>query len=59
MAPFDVRVNNAGSNCPSTLVEMQDEHLREVMGAIVFLSSDASSLAAGSALMLNGGWTAQ
>ncbi len=32
--------------------------VEDVMGAVIYLASDASALVTGSALMIDGGWTA-
>ena len=78
LAPHNIRVNSLGPTfleTPMTRPFFQNEAFRnevlskiklgrlgqldEITGAIVFLASDASSLMTGSALVLDGGWTAE
>ena len=78
LAPHNIRVNSLGPTFLETPMTrpffenkaFRDEvlskiklgrlgQLEELTGAIVFLASDASSLMTGSALMLDGGWTAE
>ncbi|MPZ57668.1 MAG: glucose 1-dehydrogenase [Rhizobiales bacterium] len=78
LAPHNIRVNTLGPTFLETPMTkpffenkaFRDEvlskiklgrlgQLEELTGAIVFLASDASSLMTGSALVLDGGWTAE
>jgi NAD(P)-dependent dehydrogenase (short-subunit alcohol dehydrogenase family) len=78
LAPHNIRVNTIGPTfieTPMTRPFFQNQafredtlkriklgrlgQLEEITGAIVFLASDASSLMTGSALLLDGGWTAE
>ncbi len=78
LAPHNIRVNTVGPTfieTPMTRPFFQNQafredtlkriklgrlgQLEEITGAIVFLASDASSLMTGSALLLDGGWTAE
>jgi NAD(P)-dependent dehydrogenase (short-subunit alcohol dehydrogenase family) len=78
LAPHNIRVNSLGPTFLETPMTrpffenkvFRDEvlskiklgrlgQLEEITGAIVFLASDASSLMTGSALVIDGGWTAE
>jgi NAD(P)-dependent dehydrogenase (short-subunit alcohol dehydrogenase family) len=78
LAPHDIRVNSLGPTFLETPMTrpffenkaFRDEvlakiklgrlgQLEELTGAIIFLASEASSLMTGSALILDGGWTAE
>jgi NAD(P)-dependent dehydrogenase (short-subunit alcohol dehydrogenase family) len=78
LAPHNIRVNSLGPTFLETPMTrpffenkaFRDEvlgkiklgrlgQLEELTGAIIFLASDASSLMTGSALVLDGGWTAE
>ena len=78
LAPHGVRVNSIGPtfiDTPLTRPFFQDTAFRDdvlrriklgrlgtvedLMGAVVFLASDAAALVTGTALMVDGGWTAE
>jgi NAD(P)-dependent dehydrogenase (short-subunit alcohol dehydrogenase family) len=78
LAPFGIRVNSIGPtfiDTPLTRPFFQDATFREdtlrriklgrlgtvedLMGAVVFLASDAAALVTGTALVVDGGWTAE
>ena len=78
LAPHNIRVNSLGPTFLETPMTrpffenkaFRDEvlskiklgrlgQLEELTGAIIFLASDASSLMTGSALVIDGGWTAE
>jgi NAD(P)-dependent dehydrogenase (short-subunit alcohol dehydrogenase family) len=78
LAPYNIRVNSLGPTfleTPMTRPFFENKAFREevlakiklgrlgqldeLTGAILFLASDASSLMTGSALVLDGGWTAE
>jgi len=78
LAPFGIRVNSIGPtfiDTPLTRPFFQDAAFRDdtlrriklgrlgtvedLMGAVVFLASDAAALVTGTALVVDGGWTAE
>lgn len=78
LAPFGIRVNSIGPtfiDTPLTRPFFQDTAFRDdtlrriklgrlgsvedLMGAVVFLASDAAALVTGTALVVDGGWTAE